>query len=54
MVKARGDIAVTLCEDTSSMSIFSISDLTLIASVDFEFYAQNSWKFLGEQGFDII
>ena len=54
MVKARGDIAVTLCEDTSSMSIFSISDLTLIASVNFEFYAQNSWKFLGEQGFDII
>ena len=53
-VKARGDIAVTLCESSSSMSIFSISDLSLIAGVNFEFYAQNSWIMLGEQGFDIV
>ena len=54
MVKARGDIAVTLCERSSSMNIYAVSDLTLIASVNFEFYAQNSWIMLGEQGFDII
>ena len=39
MIRARGDIAVTLCERSSTMNIYAVSDLTLIASVNFEFYA---------------
>ena len=47
---------MTLCEIDSTLRIYSIADLSLIADVQLDFHevASNSWVLLGEQGFDII
>ena len=56
LLRARGDIAVTLCEADSRMRIYSVRDLSLIADVKFDYYARagSEWILLGEQGFDIV
>ena len=54
LLRARGDIAVTLCEADSTLRIYSVADLSLVADVEFDYYARGSWILLGEQGFDIV
>jgi len=54
LLRARGDIAVTLCEADSSMRIYSVADLSLIEDVKFKYFAREKWILLGEQGFDIV
>lgn len=45
---------MTLCEADSTLRVYSVADLSLIAAVEFDYYARGSWILLGEQGFDIV
>ena len=52
LIKAKGDLIVTLCKADSKLRFFNSTDLLFITDVDVS--KGGRWKNLGSNGFELI